>query len=87
VLLIEAVEVNGLGGRHEIPFLVSQPSEDEAFLAMSMFLNEYYKRAGDDMVTLLYDLTIEADGTTHDPAAWDDWLRCVRSVKAQKQAK
>jgi hypothetical protein len=29
---------------------------------------------------LLADLTIEADGSTLDPAAWDDWVRCVREV-------
>jgi hypothetical protein len=33
------------------------------------------------METLLADITVESDGGTLDPAAWDDWQRCVRSVE------
>jgi hypothetical protein len=55
-------------------------SEREAFQAMTLFLQEFYARAGNDIETLLADITIEADGGTLDPAAWDDWLRCVESV-------
>jgi hypothetical protein len=60
--------------------------EHEAFEAMTRFLTEFYqrtggKRTGGDMSTLLTDIEIEADGGTHDPAAWDDWMRCVRAVK------
>ncbi|HEX4345398.1 MAG TPA: hypothetical protein VHZ31_07545 [Solirubrobacteraceae bacterium] len=57
-------------------------SEREAFEAMTRFLTEYYERAGDDLVTLLADIEIESDGGTLDPAAWDDWQRCVRAVKS-----
>ena len=57
-------------------------SEREAFRAMTLFLTEYYDRAGDGLVTLLADITIESDGDPLDPAAWDDWIRCVREVKA-----
>jgi hypothetical protein len=56
-------------------------SEHEAFEAMARFLSEYYERAGDDLATLIADIGIESDGATLDPAAWDDWLRCVRAVK------
>ena len=28
------------------------------------------------------DITIEPDGQTLDPAAWDNWKRCVAQVKA-----
>jgi hypothetical protein len=38
------------------------------------------------METLLADITIEADGGTLDPAAWDDWMRCVRAVKGKSQS-
>jgi hypothetical protein len=48
---------------------------------MTRFLTEYYERAGDDLATLLADIGIEPDGGTLDPAAWDDWLRCVRAVR------
>lgn len=56
--------------------------ERQAFDAMGIFLNEYYERAGDDMVTLLADISIEADGQPLDPAAWSDWMRCVERVTA-----
>ena len=60
-----------------------QLSESEAFEAMARFLAEFYSRAGNDMDTLLADITIEADGGTLDPAAWEDWVRCVRAVKGE----
>jgi hypothetical protein len=37
-----------------------------------MYLSEFYDRAGNDMETLLTDITIESDGMTLDPAAWAD---------------
>jgi hypothetical protein len=57
-------------------------SEHEAFRAMTLFLTQYHARAGDDLVTLLADIGIEANGQTLDPAAWDGWMRCVDAVKA-----
>ena len=56
--------------------------EREAFNAMSRFLWQYARRAGNDLITLLGDITIESDGGTTDPAAWDDWMECVRSAKS-----
>uniref|UniRef100_A0AAU3I9U5 CdiI immunity protein domain-containing protein n=1 Tax=Streptomyces sp. NBC_01393 TaxID=2903851 RepID=A0AAU3I9U5_9ACTN len=55
-------------------------NEREAFVAMSRFLWQFANRAGDDLLTLLGDIGIEADGQTTDPAAWEDWMKCVRSV-------
>jgi hypothetical protein len=63
-----------------------QLSEHEAFRAMSLFLAQFAERAGDDLATLLSDITIEADGGTFDPAAWDDWMTCVRTVKSEAAA-
>jgi hypothetical protein len=60
-------------------------SESEAFQAMSLFLTQFAKRAGDDLATLLADITIDADGGTFDPAAWDDWIACVRAVKGEAE--
>ncbi|MFD8421647.1 hypothetical protein [Streptomyces sp. NPDC059466] len=60
-------------------------NEREAFLAMSRFLWQFANRAGDDLLTLLGDIGIEADGQTTDPAAWEDWMRCVRSVVADAE--
>lgn len=34
------------------------PSEREAFEAVTLFLSQYYERAGDDMATLMADITI-----------------------------
>jgi hypothetical protein len=54
----------------------------EAFLAMADYIWEYGQRAGDDLITLIGDTTIEADGGPFDPAAWTDWLRSVEKIRA-----
>jgi hypothetical protein len=58
-------------------------SEREGFLAMSRFLWQFANRAGNDLLTLLGDIHIEADGGPTDPAAWEDWIACVRTVKEE----
>ncbi|WP_158075044.1 hypothetical protein [Streptomyces sp. MJM1172] len=45
-------------------------NEREAFVAMSRFVWQFANRAGDDLLTLLGDIHIKADGGTTDPAAW-----------------
>jgi hypothetical protein len=60
-----------------------QLSEQEAFRAMTLFLDHFYDQAGDDMETLTADISISADGRTLDPAAWNDWMRCIQAVKAE----
>lgn len=57
-------------------------TNQQAFQAMSEFLWQYARRAGDDLITLLGDIELEADGGPTDPAAWNDWLACVQHVKA-----
>jgi hypothetical protein len=37
------------------------------------------------MRTLLADISLASDGETLDPAAWDDWMRCVRQVKGDAE--
>jgi hypothetical protein len=54
----------------------------QAFAAMALFLERFYKRC-DDMQTLLADLSIEADGEPLDPAAWDDWVAALEEVLRQ----
>ena len=54
----------------------------EAFLVMSEFLWQYARRAGDDLITLLGDIELQSDGSPTDSAAWEDWLECIRHVKA-----
>jgi hypothetical protein len=58
-----------------------QLTEREAFIALKLFLDQYYDRAGNDLETLIADITLEDDGQPLDPAAWDDWLRCVAQAK------
>jgi hypothetical protein len=55
-------------------------SDRDAFVAMRLFIEQFYSRAGNDMETLIADVTIEGDGQPLDPAAWDDWLRCVEQA-------
>ena len=43
-------------------------TERQAFLAMSEFLWQYARRAGDDLITLLGDIELESDGGPTDPA-------------------
>jgi len=57
-------------------------TEREAFVALRLFLEQFYARAGNDMETLIADITLEPDGQPLDPAAWDDWIRCVAEAKA-----
>jgi hypothetical protein len=59
-------------------------SEQEAFLAMTLFVNQFYSTAGDDLPTLMMDITIHPSYRgTMDPAAWEDWIECVRVVKGE----
>ena len=50
---------------------------------MSLFLDQFAERAGDDLLTLLGDIAVRPDGGAFDPAAWEDWIACVRRVKSQ----
>jgi hypothetical protein len=58
----------------------------EALRAMSLFLKHFYGQAGNDMETLMADITVESDGMTLDPAAWDDWQTCVAEAKGTARA-
>jgi hypothetical protein len=60
---------------------VEQLTERKAFEAMVLFLETFYERTqSDDVGGLLSDLMMLEDGTTADPAAWEDWMDCVRKV-------
>jgi hypothetical protein len=61
-------------------------SEQEAFLAMTLFIEQFASTAGDDLATLAADISVESDGSTLDPAAWTDWLECVKAAKGQPEA-
>lgn len=57
-------------------------TERQAFDAMVRFLEVYYQETNsDDVGALLGDLQILEDGKTADPAAWEEWLKCLRAVE------
>jgi len=56
-------------------------SERQAFVTLRLFLEQYYTRAGNDMETLIADVTLESDGEPLDPAAWSDWIACVERAR------
>ncbi|CAM2157420.1 conserved hypothetical protein [Paraburkholderia tropica] len=54
----------------------------EAYLSMFEFLVELYQRTkSDELGSMLGDLSLLEDGTTADPAAWGDWLKCVEKAR------
>ncbi len=56
-------------------------TEKQAFKAMVLFLEGFYERTNsDDVGGLLSDLILLEDGSTADPAAWDDWMKCVHKL-------
>ena len=54
----------------------------QAFLAMADFVWEFGQRAGDDLLTLIGDISPLPDGAFMDPAAWTDWLASVERIKS-----
>ncbi len=59
-----------------------QLDERQAFDAMRAFLQQYFEETNGmgDVRLVLSDMEIEADGRTHDPAAWHGWMRAVETV-------
>jgi len=58
----------------------------EAFKAMSCFLEKYYDQtSSDDVGSLLGEIRILEDGSTADPAAWEDWMNCIRKLIETKE--
>lgn len=50
---------------------------------MICFLEKYDEQTtSDDVGTLLGELQFLSDGDTADPAAWNDWLDCVKRIKS-----
>lgn len=55
---------------------------EEAFKSMVLFLEGYYERTcSNDVGGLLSDMILLDDGTTADPAAWNDWINCIEKIK------
>jgi hypothetical protein len=63
-----------------------QLTELEAFDAMRAFLEAYWRRglcASDDLANLLSNISrnLWTDGSTADPAQWNDWLDAIEASK------
>jgi hypothetical protein len=62
-------------------FKIEKLTETEAFETMVLFLEGLYESTqSDDIGALLSRMIILEDGTTADPSAWDDWIKCVHRV-------
>lgn len=56
-------------------------TEEQAFVAMFIFLERYYELTSAEPIgDLLGGMQTLADGGTADPAAWNDWCDCVKHV-------
>ena len=56
-------------------------NEKQAFQAMVLFLEEYYRRGkSDDIAMLLSSLIMLEDGSTADPAMWSDWIQSINKL-------
>lgn len=64
-------------------------TELQAFYAMRLFLEKYYKQTlSDDVGSLLGDLQFfEKEKETADPAVWGEWMECINDVLAKKDKK
>ena len=57
----------------------------QAFNAMRRFLEAYYERtSSDDVGSLLGTMMFLQDNSTADPAAWKEWLDCVKEALESK---
>jgi len=62
-------------------FCEMELSELQAFKTMVLYLEKYYERTrSDDVGSLLGDLILLDDNSTADPAAWYDWMQCVKEI-------
>lgn len=58
----------------------------EALKVMNCFLEKYYEQtSSEDIGSLLGDMQILDDGKTADPAVWEDWVNCIRTILDQRE--
>jgi len=58
-------------------------TKNEAYLAMYAFLErEYELTQSDDIGSLLGSMSLLQDGSTADPAVWNDWEDSIEIAKA-----
>lgn len=55
-----------------------------AYIAMYKFLeNEYKMTQSNDIGGLLGGISLLEDGSTADPAAWQDWLNAIKQASCE----
>jgi len=61
---------------------VARLDDKTAFAAMRRFLENYYARGDRTVGELLTDIStgLWEDGSTTDPAQWDDWLQAIKET-------
>jgi len=53
---------------------------------MLCFLDNYYQLTQSaDIGSLLGGLVLIEDNRTRDPAAWDDWMKCIDKMRGSKE--
>jgi hypothetical protein len=58
----------------------------DAYQAMLCFLDNYYQLTQSaDIGSLLGGLVLIEDNRTRDPAAWDDWMKCIDKMRGSKE--
>lgn len=58
-------------------------SQNEAYLAMFSFLEDYYARTkSDEIGSMLSGMCLMSDGKTMDPAYWEEWQEAVQRAIA-----
>lgn len=56
-------------------------NEQQAYIAMYHFLDNYYWRThSDDVASFLSGMSTLCDGGTADPAIWSDWIKSVKHL-------
>jgi hypothetical protein len=62
-----------------------QLTEKEAYAAMYAYLEKLYEiTKSDDVGGLLGSMSMLSDGSTADPAIWDEWIECITLAKQGK---
>lgn len=60
---------------------------EEAYRAMIFYLENLYKLTNsDDLGSFLGGMSLTGDGSTMDPAAWQDWLDAVNAIVEQRKS-
>jgi hypothetical protein len=60
--------------------------EHQAFAAMTLFLEDFYRRVGNELEILIVDIGLQPDGRPLDRAAWEDWMRFVDRVVGESDS-